>query len=47
MLAGRAAPDLERLVVDALALSRRDPSVTRALPILLCRRRGDLELAKH
>jgi hypothetical protein len=38
MLAGRAAPDLEKLVVDALALSRRDPSVTRALPLLLWRR---------
>ena len=46
MLSGRAAPDLERLVVDALALSRRDPSVTRALPVLLWRRRGDLDMAK-
>ena len=46
MLAGRAAPDLEKLVVDGLALSRRDPSVTRALPVLLRRRRGDLDLAK-
>jgi hypothetical protein len=47
MLSGRrAAPDLEMLVVDALALSRRDPSVTRALPVLLWRRRGDLDMAK-
>src|SRR5580704_269041 len=47
MLSGRsAAPDLEKLLVDALALSRRDPSVTRALPVLLWRRRGDLDLAK-
>jgi len=46
LLSGLAAPDLERLVVDALALSRRDPSVTRALPVLLWRRRGDLDMAK-
>jgi hypothetical protein len=46
MLSGRPAPDLERLVVDALALSRRDPSVTRALPVLLWRRRGELDLEK-
>jgi hypothetical protein len=45
-LSGRAAPDLERLVVDALALSRRDPSVTRALPVLLWTRRRDLDMAK-
>ena len=46
MLSGRAAPDLEKLVVDALALGRRDPSLTRALPVLLWRRRGDLDMAK-
>jgi hypothetical protein len=46
MLAGLTAPDLEKLVVDALALSRRDPSVTRALPVLLWRRRADLDMAK-
>ena len=45
-LSGRAAPELERLVVDALGLSRRDPSMTRALPVLLWRRRGDLDMAK-
>jgi hypothetical protein len=45
-LSGRAAPDLEKLVVDALALGRRDPSLTRALPVLLWRRRGDLDMAK-
>jgi hypothetical protein len=32
--------------VDALALGRRDPSVTRALPVLLWRRRTDLDLKK-
>jgi hypothetical protein len=46
MLSGRPAPDLEKLVVDALALGRRDPSLTRALPVLLWRRRGDLDMAK-
>jgi hypothetical protein len=46
MLSGRAAPDLEKLVVDALALGRRDPSLTRALPVLLWRRRADLDMAK-
>jgi hypothetical protein len=46
MLSGRAAPDLEKLVVDALALGRRDPSLTRALPVLLWRRRGDLDMAR-
>ena len=46
MLSGRAVPDLEKLVVDSLALCRRDPSVTRALPVLLWRRRGDLDMAK-
>jgi hypothetical protein len=46
MLSGRAAPDLERLVVDALALGRRDPSLTRALPVLLWRRSGDLDMEK-
>ncbi|HEY2902670.1 MAG TPA: hypothetical protein VGL59_18955 [Polyangia bacterium] len=46
LLPGRVAPDLEKLVVDALALSRRDPSVTRALPVLLWRRRGEVDLAK-
>jgi hypothetical protein len=45
-LSGRAAPELERLVVDALGLSRRDPSLTRALPVLPWRRRGDLDMAK-
>ena len=45
-LSGRAAPELERLVVDALGLSRRDPSMTRALPVLLWRRRGDIDLVK-
>ena len=45
-LSGRAAPEPERLVVDALGLSRRDPSMTRALPVLLWRRRGDLDMAK-
>jgi hypothetical protein len=45
-LSGRAAPELERLVVAALGLSRRDPSLTRALPVLLWRRRGELDLAK-
>jgi hypothetical protein len=46
MLFGLAAPGLEKLVVDALALSRRDPSVTRALPVLLWMRRGDLDMVK-
>src|SRR5450755_1083895 len=46
MLSGHAAPDLEKLVIDALALSRRDPAVTRALPVLLWRRRSDLDMAK-
>jgi hypothetical protein len=46
MLSGRAAPDLERLDVEALALCRRDPSLARALPVLLWRRRGDLDMAK-
>ena len=45
-LSGLTAPDLEKLVVDALALSRRDPSVTRALPVLLWLRRADLDMAK-
>ena len=34
-VAGRVAPALEKVVVDGLALSRRDASVTRALPVLL------------
>ena len=46
VVARRAAPDLEKLVVDALALARRDPSLTRALPVLLWRRRRDLDMAK-
>jgi len=46
MLSGLAAPDLETLVIEVLPLSRRDPSVTRALPVLLWRRRRDLDLAK-
>ena len=46
LLPRQVAPDLEKLVVDALAFSRRDPSVTRALPVLLWRRRDDVDLAK-
>jgi hypothetical protein len=43
---GRAAPELEVVVVDGLGLSRRDASLTRALPVLLWLRRGDLDMRK-
>ena len=33
-------------MVDALALSRRDVSVTRALPVLLWLRRADLDMVR-
>ncbi len=46
LVAGRVPPELEKVVVEGLALSRRDASVARALPVLLWRRRADLELAK-
>jgi hypothetical protein len=46
LVAGRVAPELEKVVVDGLALSRRDASVARALPVLLWRRRADLDMAK-
>jgi hypothetical protein len=45
-VAGRAAPELEEVVVGGLGLSRRDPSLTRALPVLLWLRRGDVDLRK-
>ena len=45
-VAGRVAPELEKVVVDGLALSRRDASVARALPVLLWRGRADLDMAK-
>ncbi len=46
LVSGRVAPALETVVVDALALSRRDASVTRALPVLLWLRRADVDMAK-
>lgn len=46
LVAGSAAPELAKVVVDGLALSRRDASVARALPVLLWRCRADLDVAK-
>jgi hypothetical protein len=46
LVADRVAPALERVVVDALALCRRDASLTRALPVLLWLRRADLDMTK-
>lgn len=46
LVRGRRAPDLERLVVGSLALARRDPTVARALPVLLWRQRAQLDLPK-
>lgn len=46
LVAGRVPPELAEVVVDGLALSRRDASVARALPVLLWSRRAELEMAK-
>ncbi len=46
LVAGRVAPALEKVVVDGLALSRRDASVTRALPVLLWLRRAALDMVR-
>jgi hypothetical protein len=46
LVAGLVAPDLEKVVVDGLALSRRDASVARVLPVLLWLHRDDLDLSK-
>jgi hypothetical protein len=46
LVAGRVPPELAKVVVDGLVLSRRDASVARALPVLLWRRRADLDMAK-
>lgn len=46
LVAGRVAPALEKVVADGLALSRRDASVTRALPVLFWLRRADLDMVR-